>query len=386
MSMKIDGSNVQSLSCESEVQSCEAQPKTQSAAPVQQAACVDTLEHVRAEERSYAGERDATEQALYGVLKQVPQPGLAEYEVSINAMHAIGTKVTITAERDASGDFLIRLAGKGTAGVPLNHEVALEQRLEAGAAFRFRTPEAAADFLATAFDSSNPSQVLLKGGELATRAGHYASQNLASVDVSGEVGAHVSASLTVAYGALDLTDRTTAMVDLEKGALILQQGISGEALGRASIGLARAGVQGEWALKARTEIALPHEKLEALKSGELSLGQALEGVDYKWKLIGEWMGREEVGTLVGSPAAMQKLEVEFEPMELLHGDPKRAALHGEATTYTTKNKAYSTGVDIPGLNVLVRAAVYDVNKTPFFGHHDTAALQSELDGRRALTH
>lgn len=388
MSMKVDGSSVQSLPCESEVQSCQPQAKTQSPAPVQQAACIDTLEPARVQERTRAGERDATEELLHAVLQQVPRPGLAEYEMSLNLLHAAGTRVSVTAERDASGEFLVRLAGKGTLGVPVaGHHASVEQRLEAGASFRFKTPEAAADFLAAVVASRQPTAVF-QAGELAARVGHYTSNHLARVEVSGEVGVHLTGTIPlVVHGAAEASGRLTAQVDLERGALVMEQALVGEATGRASIALARAGVQGEVTLKARSEQSLPREELEALRAGRLSLADALRGLECDWKLIGETVTREEVGTVfAGAPAAVQKLEVEFHPGALLDEDHSTAPLHGERTQYWTKDKAFSTGVDLPGFNFLVRAAVYDVSKTPFLGHHETSSLQSELDGRRALTH
>lgn len=381
MSMKVDGSKLQSLSCEPEVETSTAQP-VGTQGPL---ACVDTLESARAQEREFAGERGLVEEKLYGALKQVPQPGTAEFEVSAKVLHAVGGKLSVTAEREAGGDYLVRVAGKGTLGVP--YLVASgEARLEGATTMRFRTPEAAADYLATlAASAPAPLQALVDGDTL-PRVGHYASQHLARVELSGELGLHVAAELTVAYGALDLTGRTTAMVDFERGALVIEQGLSGEAAGRASIVLARVGAQAEVALKARSEVALPREQLEALAAGQLSLGDALAATAHRWQFIAEGKSLEEVGTLfAGAPSAQQKLELVFEPGALLDGDPSTAALHGERTLLWTKDKALSTGADLPGFNVLVRGAIYDVSRQPLVEHHGAHALQSELDARRALT-
>lgn len=381
MSMKVDGSNAQSLSCEPEVATSTAQALAQQ----KPLASVDSLEQARVQERAFAGERGLVEEQLYRALKQVPQPGAAELEVSAKLLHAVGGKLSVTADREANGDYLVRVAGKGTLGVPY-FVASGEARAEGATTMRFRTPEAAADYLATlATSAPAPMQALVQGDAL-PRVGHYAAQHLARVELSGELGLHVAAELTVAYGALDATGRATAMVDLERNALVIEQGLSGEAVGRASMVLARVGAQAEVALKARSEVWLPREQLEALAAGRLSLGDVLASTEHRWQFIAEGKALEEVGTLfAGAPSAQQKLELVFEPGALLDEDPATTPLHGERTFLWTKDKALSTGADVPGFNFLVRGAIYDVSKQPLIEHHGAHALQSELDGRRALS-
>lgn len=361
--MKVEGSS-QSLQCEVEA------PTQQ---PVKPIASVDRVEQARVEERVYAGDRSFAEEKLYALLSSVPTPGALELELSGKLNHS-GGKAKVTAERDASGEFVIRVEGQAQAALAAA-VVAAEVGPHAALTYRVRTPEAAADLL--------HSLVVTAPGE--GKVAHYGAQNLERVELSLELGASVH-GLLFAYGAADLSTKGTAYVDFNEHLLVTEQAVEGELLGRASVLLVRAGLEGEFSIKMRTEVELPDEVLSKVASGELSPAGLLQASEVTRKFVVESERRAEVHTLFAPGySKVKKVEAELD-LDQLFSNPTQPglALKGSVKTMTADLKAVGVGFDLPGFHVLARGAIYEVREEHLFQPHTEGALQKELDIQRSL--
>ena len=367
--MKIDGSN-QTMQCESEV--LPAQP----ARPM---VSVDRVEQARVEERVYAGERSPAEEKLHALLAAVPTPGALELEFGGKINHN-GGKVKVTAERDQSGEFVIRVAGQAQAALAIV-VAAVEVSPQAAVTYRVRTPEAAADLLHSLVATAVPPLA----GDLG-RVAHYGALSLERVELSLELGGGLHGPLTVAYGGADISQKATGYVDFNKHLFVTDQAVGGELFGRASVLLVRAGFEGEFALKLRTEVELPDEVLSKLANGELSARDVLQASEATRKFIVEGEGRSEVHTLF-APAysKVKKLEAELDLDQWVSNPTEpHLALKGSIKTMTSDLKAVGVGFDLPGFNILARGAIYTVREEHLFEPHDEGALQQELDLQRSL--
>ncbi len=363
--MKIEGSK-QTLQSEVEA------PTTTPVAPM---VCVDRVEQARVEERVFAGERSLTEEKLFEAFAAVPSPGVLELEVKAKVMHQ-GGKAKITADRDASGEFLIRVEGQPQVALtsPLPH-VALEVAGTAAATYRVRTPEAAADLLHTLLTSSDKPKLA-----------RYSEQHLERVEVGLEYGYSAHGMLAIKYGSADLSHKGTAWVDFDKNLLVTEQAVDAEVLGRASVIGARTGISGELTVKQRTETQLPREMLSRIANGELSALDVIRESESTRSFVFEGEHREEVNTLFAAGYALvQRLEGEVD-MDQLVSQPlaPMLAIKGSITTLISKESALGVGIDLPGLNLVVRGAIYTKSEQHLFQGHDEHALQKELDLSRSL--
>ncbi len=359
--MKIEGSN-QTHQCEAEV-------------PVTPKVCVDRVEQSRVEERAFAGERSFTEEKLFEVFAAVPTPGVLELEVKAKVMHH-GGKAKITAERDESGEYLIRVEGQVqgalTQPVPL---AALSLAATGAVTYRVRTPEAAADLLHTVLTTADKP-----------RLAHYFEQSLERAEVGLELGASVHGLMTIKYLGAAAAARGSAYVDFNKHLLVTEQAVDAEALIRTSVIAARTGISGEVTLKQRTQTQLPHELLSRIASGELSSLDAIRQSQTTRTLVFEGEHREEVTTLFGPGyAVVQKIEGEVD-LDQLASSPLNPglAIKGSITTLISSENAVGVGFDIPGLNLLVRGAIYSKSEQHLFEGRDEHALQKGLDLNRSL--
>jgi hypothetical protein len=376
--MKIDGSN-ETMQCEAPAAQVASPPRTQ---PM---ASINRVEQARVEERAYAGPRDSDQEKLYRVLDSVPTPGALELELSGKIDHN-GGKAKVTAERDRSGEFLVRIEaqGQGALAVPV---AALEVGAHASLTYRVRTPEAAADLLhSLALTGAAPSASFESGD--AARVAHYGAQSLERVGLTLEGGPSLHGQLTIAYGGLEVSQKATGYVDFNKHLLVTEQAVGGEALGRASVLVVRAGFEGEVALKLRTELELPDEVLSRVASGELSVADVLRGTEATRKLVLEGEERSDVTTVfAGGYAQVKKLDAELDLDQLVSNPTEpQLALKGGITTMMSDQKALGFGFDVPGLNFLGRAAIYTVSEQHLFQSHDGGGLQQELDAKRSAHH
>ncbi len=366
--MKIDGSS-QTVQCESEA------PPVQMPRPL---ASVDRVEQARVEERAYAGERSVAEEKLLSLLSSVPTPGALELELSAKIDHN-GGKAKVTAERDQSGEFLIRVEGQAQAALA-TAVVAAEVIPGAALTYRVRTPEAAADLLHSLVATAVPPLAGDPG-----RVAHYVAQSLERVELSLTLGASLHGQFTIKYGGVDVSQKATGYVDFNKHLLVTEQALEGELLGRASVLVARSGVEGEVSFKLRTELELPDEVLSKIAKGEFSPAALLQATEATRKLVFEAEGRAEVHTLF-APAlsTVRKYEGELDVDQLFSNPTQpRLALKGSVKTMTSE-KAVGVGFDLPGLNVLARGAIYTVQEEHLFQPHDHGGLQQELDVQRSL--
>ena len=370
MSLKIEGSNP--LQCEAEVPTQTVQP----------AACVDRVEQARVEERAYAGERSASAEALYGFLKAVPTPGVLELEVDAKLQHT-GGSARVTARRDATGEFLIRLEGKLGAGVP--GAGALTGGVGAAAIYRVRTPEAAADLLHSLVSTGMAPSSALQSGE-AARVVHYGALSLERVEVSVEGGVFGHGGLGIDATGGEAMQRATGYVDFDQHLLVTEQTLRGEVFQRVSVVLARTGFEGEVAIKLRTETELPDEVLGRVARRELSVSDALRGCEATRKLVFEGEERSEVNTLFAAGySQVVKLEAELDLDEFVSNPTNPgAALKAEITTMMAQKRAVGVSVDFQGSSVVARAAIYSVATRHLFQAHEQGALQKELDAQRSV--
>lgn len=361
MSLKIDGSK--QLQCEAE-------------ASTQPAACVDRVEQARLEERAYAGGRSASEEALYGFLKSVPTPGVLELEFDAKLHHA-GGSAKMTAQRDATGEYVIRLEGKLGTGVP--GAGGLTAGVGAAAAYRVRTPEAAADLLHSLVSMAlQPSE--------AARVLHYGEQSLERVEVSVEGGVFGHGGVAVDATGGEVMQGATGYIDFDKHLLVTEQTLRGEVFQRVSVVLARSGFEGEVAIKMRTETELPDDVLGRVARRELSVGEALRGCEATRKLVFEGEERSEVNTLFAAGySQVKKLEAEIDLDEFVSNPMNpAAALKGEITTMMAQKRAVGVSVELFGSSVVARAAIYSVDTRHLFQGRDERALQKELDVQRSV--
>lgn len=379
MSMKIHGSN-QLMQCEAQV------PETQ-VSPPKPMACVDRVEQAKVEERTYAGERSPAEEKLYGLLASVPKPGALELEV-LGKLNHTGGKAKVTATRDESGEYLIRVEGQahGAAAVAV---AAVEVGAQAALTYRVRTPEAAADLLHSLVATGVAPPAASQSGE-GGRAAHYGAQHLERVEVSLSAGPSLHGQLTIAYAGLEVSQKTTGYVDFNHHLVVTEQSVQGDALLRASVLAVRAGFDGEVSLKVRTELELPDEVLSRVASGELSFSDVLQGAEATRKLVLEGEERSEVHPSFFAPGYSQvkKLDAELDLDQLVSNptEPSRA-LKGGITTLMSDQKAVGVGFDVPGVNLLVRAALYTLREEHLFqSPHPGGSLQQEVDARRSAQH
>lgn len=364
----------ESMECQSEV----PQPAVQSPPRV----CIDRVEQARAEERAYAGERSAPAEKLYGLLKQVPTPGVLELEVQGKVLHN-GGKAKVTAARDESGDYLIRIAGEASVAVPLPASVAVNGG--AAATYRVRTPEAAADLLqALVLTFAAPGA--LQAGD-ALRTAHYADQSLERVDLSLELVASAHFAPAVQMTGLEGAYGSVGYVDFKKHLFVTEVVLGGEVLTRGSVIAARAGIKGEVSMKLRTELELPDDVLARLASGELSAAEFIRSSEATRKLVFESEARGEIHTLFAPGSEyVKKFEAEMDLDEFFSNPLEPGnALKGHVKTMVASQRAAGVGFDAAGSGFLVRGAVYDVTEQPLFHGHDDGALQKELDLKRSLS-
>jgi hypothetical protein len=371
MSMKIEGSN-QPLQSESEVQAPVA------SAPLE---CVDRVEQACVEERAYAGERSFAEGQLHGLLEKVPSPGALELEVA-GKFHHNGGKMKVTAERDASGGYLVRVEGKAVVGVP--GAATVGAGVGGSATYRVRTPEAAADLLHALMASAVAPQPALLNGE-AMRTTHYTVQNLERVELNVRATAGGQVGIVQVLEG-EVGHKASATIDFDKHLLITEQAAEGEVLHRGSVLMARAGVELEGSFKLRTETELPDDVLAKLASGELSFVDVMRKNESTRKLVFEGEERSDVHTLFAKGYS-QVIETEVElDLDQLASDPlePRAALSGHIKTMMSNQQAVGIGMDLLGVSVLARGAIYSVNERHLFEAHDDKAMQNELDLKRSL--
>lgn len=366
--MKIDGQS--SMQCEAEV------PEPVKLPPQ---VCPNRVEQARAEERAYAGELSEPAKRLCGILKQVPTPGVLELELQGKVLHN-GGKATVTAQRDESGDYVIRLAGEANVAVPFPVSVGINPG--AATTFRVRTPEAAADLLQALVLSGAPG---LAQGELG-RTAHYAAQSLERLEVSLKMDAGADFAPAVIRSAAQTSTGGVAYVDFNKHLLVTETALEGEALSRGSMIAVRAGMKGQVAMKLRTETRLPDEMLARLASGELSPAQAMNGIEATRKIIFESEVRGEVHTLFAPGSeGVKKFEAEMNLDELFsHPLDPGGALKGQVKTMVAHHQAAGVGFDALGSGFLVRGAIFSVTEQPLFQAHDEGALQKELDVQRSV--
>lgn len=359
MSVKIEGSN-QVPQCDSEVPSAPIA----SPAPL---VCVDRVEPARVE--AYSADRSPAEEQLYGVLQSVPTPGALELEVGGKVDHE-GGKLKLSAERDESGEYLIRVEGQaqGAVAVPV---AALEVGVQAALTYRAKTPEAAAELL---------HSLVAKGIAPQT----FGSQSLERVELSMEGGPSLHGQFTIKYGAIEVAQKSTGYLDFKKHQIVTEQAVTGGALTRASLVAARSAFDGDLTVKMRTELQLPEEVFARVASGELSLYDVFSQTEATRKLVVEGEERSEVTTFFAPGyAQVKKFEAELDLDELVsHPTEPQRALKGSVTTMMSDQKAVGTGIDLPGFNLQARAAIYAVSQEHLF--HDSGSLQQELDTQRAL--
>ncbi len=362
--MKIEGS--------SQTQQCEAEAPTTT--PVAPKVCVDRVEQARVEERVFAGERSVTEEKLFETFAAVPSPGALELELKAKVMHQ-GGKAKISAERDASGEFLIRVEGQAQgawAPVPI---AALELSASGAATYRVRTPEAAADLIHTLFTTADKPKLA-----------HYSEQSLERVEVGLEFGPSAHGMSTIKYGGLDVAAKGTGWVDFNKNLLVTEQAVVGEAFGRTSVLAARLGIEGELALRLRTETELPRAMLSRIASGELSVSDVIRESECTRRLVFENETRGEVTTVFApGHSLISKVEGEVDLDQLISNPSEPGlAIKASVTLFLSSGNAAGVGFDIPGLNLLVRGAIYSKSEQHLFQGHDEHTLQKELDLNRSL--
>lgn len=341
--------------------------------------CVDRVEPARV--AAYSAERSAAEEQLYGVLQSVPTPGALELEVGGKVDHE-GGKLKVSAARDESGEYLIRVEGQAQAAVAVP-VAALEVGVTAALTYRAKTPEAAAELLHSLVAKGIVPQTLQQAGD-AVRGGHPGPQSLERVELSMEGGPSLHGQFTIKYGAIEVAQRSTGYLDFKKHQIVTEQAVTGGALTRASLVAARTAFDGDLTVKMRTELQLPEEVFARVASGELSLYDVFRQTEATRKLVVEGEERSEVTTFFAPGyAQVKKFEAELDLDELVSNptEPQRA-LKGSITTMMSDQKAVGTGIDLPGFNLHARAAVYSVSEEHLF--HDSGSLQQELDTQRAL--
>lgn len=231
----------------------------------------DRLEPIRERERDYAGSRGALEQRFYESLARVPKPGMLELEASALISHT-GGKLSVTASRDESGTYTIEVNGRGQVG--LHAFVGAHLGAGLGAKYVVHTPEAAADLLQSL--SMRSLSVVAPPLEPLSlpKVWHYQDTSLQQVALEGHASLGLRSELPVVLGAIELTGEAQAAIDFEHHSVIIEQGVKEEGIARGGMILAAAGLEGEVAVKLRTEIKAPRQALERIRSGELSLTDA----------------------------------------------------------------------------------------------------------------
>ncbi len=365
------------MKIESGSQTLQCEPET--AAPVQAPpkVCVDRVEQARVEERAFAGEQSGQ---LAGLLKDVPSPGVLELEVQAK-IHHNGGAAKVTAERDASGEFLIRVEAKGVLAIPL--PVSSGLGATGGLTYRVRTPEAAADLLQSlAATGLSPTEAF--SSEDGAHALHYAAANLERIDLGTNLGANAAFAPAIIATGLEVSQNSTTTLDLNKNLLISEVALEGEAYSRGAMLIAGAGLSGELAIKLRSETKLPAEVISRITSGELSVADAVRESKVTYKIVFEGEERGQVNTLFAAGSAqVKRLEAEVDLTEFLT-HPSGHALKGHVTTLVADQRSMSVGVELAGSSAFARGAIYSASKRELFEPHEQLGLQQELDVQRSL--
>jgi hypothetical protein len=365
--MKIESSAFQNASFGPEVE------KTSTTKPASAPAPLNRVEQAKVEERALAGERGKVEQYLFEKFSAIPPDGALTLELKgkAGAGVEVGGGVKVTAERNAEGDYLVRVQDKAYVGI--GHGLSVEGNMQGAATYWVRTPEAAADVVNALVES--PRTAVEKG--LA-----YAPDHLMRTEFTTAMDLHGSVH-GLGYLGGELSQSVSVALDFDKHQIVTETAISGEFSNRIATLVARTGSEFELAVKLRTETTLPPEVLSRFQKGELSLTDVLRDSKTTHKVIVEGEKHDEVVTLLGGMSRVKKLEAEVD-LHALAANPTQPgkALHGEIKVLTSMDAA-GGGQDLAG-NFHLRSAIYTVTKQDLFHHDDSHQLQSQVDTLRQV--
>lgn len=278
---------------------------------------------------------------LVDLLSSVPKPGAAELELSGKLLRS-GGKARVFAERDASGEYLIRVEGKGTLAVG-PEDAEFEAGLAASVTFRKRSAQEAEQLI----------------GSLVAGVPELMLPSVETVEFSADE--------MVGILGLEAGTKMTASVDLKRNVLMTEQAAGVEMVGRLSTLLSHSGFEGELKVKVRTETVLPPAFLKRVASGEVSVLSAMSGVSVRHRIIVETEQRSEVLSLMGAGfAQLKKVSAEID-LETWAKDPLHPALALKGTVKTltsVQQETFGAGFDVPGFKVRGRSTVYSVTEAP----------------------
>lgn len=376
MSNRIEGSS-QSVSQFNEVQN-DAATKADETGPM---CAVNRVETAKVEERDFAESNPLSRGAMTKYLDGIPVPGAAELEVRGYVDHN-GGKLKAEVERTEDGQFRVKIGGSGQLGAHAG--IGVNANVGGAKTWVVRTPEAAADLLASLAAARAPIV-----GEIANaRLTHYEGEALRQSSVSLGTGASLGIPLPTIKGELEAKGEWTATIDRDKRALVIESAVTGEAIGRFGILIAGGGLEGEVSGRVRTEIAITPEMLEKYERGQLSLRDLAQGVRVSEKVILEAKGRGEITNVFAPKANLSTIvvaeaEIDLDKVKDAIANPERAPqfLHGHRKTYIAKD-VVGDELQMMVVDAKVQLARYAVSETPLFHHDHPADLQKELDGKR----
>ncbi|MFT3706676.1 MAG: hypothetical protein QM817_03320 [Archangium sp.] len=345
---------------------------------------VNRVEQAKVEEREYA-EGNPLKGGMRGYLDNIPTPGAAEFELHGFVDHnGIQSKVEI--ERTADGEFEVKLKESTRVGMHLGVGAFLQGNV--GANLKFRTPEAAADFLTSLAGTQAPSFV---GDYAKERVKHYGKESLHQISLGYTDGASAYLPMPCLKAGLEAKGEATVTYDANRGSIIVDQAVVGEATGRFGIVMMGGGADGAVAAHVRSEVRAPPDALERLRSGQLSLKDLLSQSTTSSKLILESEGRAEITTNIAPDklgTALVRAEAEIDlavvgDLKSLYENPERAKqyMHGKVKTYQS-TESYGSEFQWMVADVKLQATRYSVTERELFHGDDHGSMQKELDAKR----
>jgi hypothetical protein len=329
----------------------------------------DVLLARREEELVWAGARGPIEQRLFEALTEVPRPGALELELE-GLISNTGGRLSVTAIREPTGAFAVRLSGGAQVGLSLGAGGFLGGSV--AASWRVETPEAAADLIQAA-------TLAVAMPALSARLGlsNYQSR-LLRFELEGAFAAGFKTSLPVVMGDLELAGVARVVVDLEHEVMKIEQGVKLDGTARGGVLIAAAGIEGTASARLVTEISWPRGQSLAELSKDLQVPQSL---------VFEGEGRAEVHTGFGAGAAeLTSIEAQVDLVLLAEhlSEPSRA-MSGVRRTFFPARAPSGSGLELPQVSLKARATTWHLMEVPLFDslscELDEARFESTLRGR-----
>ncbi|MFO0594288.1 MAG: hypothetical protein U0228_03260 [Myxococcaceae bacterium] len=367
--------------------------EAQQAAPTVQ---VNRAEQAKQDEITYAQGNPLANGRIRDAIANIPTPGSMEIE-GLALVQLNGARVKVTIDRDESGEFTVKTSGGVQGGFHLFGEA--EAGVDGAMTWKQRTPEGVAD-LVTSLGAIN---LPLVDGIATRRVAQLSEEGLRSFSIGGHGTTGLRTELPAVLGEGVVGGRVNVTIDLDRRALIVDQSISGELVARGGAIFGAANLGGEVRGTVRSEIQLPPDVLERVKSGELSVKDAILGAHQNVSLVLEAEGQGQFTSVITPFTASEQHKTEqreFEAVIDLNKAVQRlsskevtAALQSGAfeklgdcieAKVTSKHSTNTMGYELQYAIGEARAMAVQFKKvvTPLIGEGSGESMHHQLEAQR----